>query len=525
MSDDRPSYPDIPPHRAEELTSRPRALHRLLWGGGVVAALLLLWFAAAGEPPAEGGHLGIWSLLPAVTTLVLVFITREVVSSLFAGIAVGGIVSGQLNLIGTFLIPAIGSEQYALILLVYLWSLGGLIGLWTRTGGALAFAEWAGRGIVRGPRSARFFAWLMGMVFHQGGTISTILAGTTVRPVTDRHRVSHEELTYIVDSTASPAATVIPFNAWPLYVAGLVVGTIPLFGTTEDAVRFFFSSLPFNFYGIFAVISTLLFAFGWLPWVGGKMRRAQRRAQETGELNAPGALPLAADELTTLRVPAHYRTGLADFLLPMGTLLGVAILPYVVARLQGQPGKVYIAEAFGLAVLVALVLAVAKGLAIREAIDGFVDGCKGVTIGAIILGLAVTLGFVSKNLGTAAYIVQATSAIIQPVLLPAILMGICMAVAFSIGSSWGTYAVVFPLAMPLAWAVHPDPTYLSVCFGAVLGGAVFGDQCSPISDTTILSSLACGGDLMDHVTTQLPLALAAAGLAALAATAVAFAVV
>lgn len=521
MTDERPHLPDVPPHRAEELTSRPRALRRWMAGAGIVAAALLLWFFAAGEPPAEGGHIGVWSLLPALVTLALVFVTREVVSSLFAGIAVGGIVSGQANLIGTFLIPAIGSEQYALILLVYLWSLGGLIGLWTRTGGALAFAEWAGRGIVRGPRSARFFAWMMGMVFHQGGTISTILAGTTVRPVTDQHRVSHEELTYIVDSTASPVATVIPFNAWPLYVAGLIVGTIPLFGTTDDAVRFFFSSLPYNFYGIFAVLSTLLFAWGWLPWVGGKMRRAERRARETGALNAPGATPLAADELTTLRVPPHYRTGLADFLVPMGTLLGVAIVPYLLARLRGGEGTVYIAEAFGLAVLAAFVLAIAKGLPIRETIDGFVDGCKGVTIGAIILGLAVTLGFVSRALGTAAFIVESTSGIIQPVLLPAILMGICMAVAFSIGSSWGTYAVVFPLAMPLAWAVHPDPAYISVCFGAVLGGAVFGDQCSPISDTTILSSLACGGDLMDHVTTQLPLALASAALAALAATATA----
>jgi Na+/H+ antiporter NhaC len=526
MADDHePKLPDIPSPRAEDVTAHPRALHRLLAGGVVITGLLLLWFLAEGRPPEPGAHLGFWSLLPALTTLVLVFVTRDVISSLFLGIAVAGVVSGQPNLIKTFLIPAIGSEQYALILIVYLWALGGLIGLWTRTGGAVAFAEWAGARLVRGARSARFFAWLMGMVFHQGGTISTILAGTTVRPVTDKQRVSHEELTYLVDSTASPAATVVPFNAWPLYVAGLVVGTIPLFATTQDAVTFFFSSIPFNFYGIFAVTMTLLFALGALPWVGGKMARATRRARETGELNAPDARPLAAEELTRLQIPSHYRTGLADFLVPMGTLLGVAIVPYVLARVQGQEGQIYIAEAFGLAVLAALLLAVAKGLPLLEAVEGFVDGCKGVTIGAIILGLAVTLGFVSRALGTAAYIVEATSGIIQPVLLPALLMAICMAVAFSIGSSWGTYAVVFPLAMPLAWAVLPDPTYISLCFGAVLGGAVFGDQCSPISDTTILSSLACGGDLMDHVTTQLPLALAAAGLGALAATAVAFTIV
>ncbi len=509
----------------EQATSHRRSLRQWTTAGGLIAFLVLLWIFAAGEPPEEGAHLGFRSVLPALVTLLLVFLTREVVSSLFVGIAVGGIVSGQLNIIQSFLIPAIGSASYATILLVYLWALGGLIGLWTRTGGARAFAEWAGRGIVRGERSARFFAWLMGIVFHQGGTISTILAGTTVRPVTDAQRISHEELTYLVDSTASPAATVIPFNAWPLYVAGLVVGTIPLFATEAEVVTFFFRSIPYNFYGIFAVLSTLLFALGWLPWTGGKMRRAMRRARETGELNAPGAQPLAADELTRLRIPTGYRGGVADFLIPMGTLLGVAIIPYVIARLRGLPGQVFIAEAFGLAVLVAFALAIVRGLSLREAMEGFVDGCKGVTIGAIILGLAVTLGFVSGALGTANYIVELTAGIIQPIFLPAILMAICMAVAFSIGSSWGTYAVVFPIAMPLAWAVNSDPFYIQLCFGAVLGGAVFGDQCSPISDTTILSALACGGDLMDHVTTQLPLAVAAAGLGALASTLLAMTVV
>lgn len=519
--------PDVPDHlpQAEEATSRPGQVQRWITGVAIVAVVLILWMFAAGEAPDEGAHIGVWSLLPAVTTLALVFLTREVVTSLFAGIAVGGIVSGQPNIISEFLIPAIGSEQYALILLVYLWALGGLIGLWTRTGGAVRFAEWAGAKIVRGPRSAMFFAWLMGMVFHQGGTISTILAGTTVRPVTDQQRVSHEELSYIVDSTASPAATVLPFNAWPLYVAGLVVGTIPLFATTQDAVSFFFSSLRFNFYGFFAIGMTLLFALGVRPWASGKMKRATERARTTGALNAPGAKPLAADELTQLQVPSDYRSGKISFLLPMLTLLGVAIVPYVVARLRGEGGTVYIAEAFGLAVLAAFIVALAKGMKLSVAVDGFIDGCKGVTIGAVILGLAVTLGYVSRSLGTAQYIVETTSGIIQPVLLPAILMLICMAVAFSIGSSWGTYAVVFPLAMPLAWAVLPDPSYIAVCFGAVLGGAVFGDQCSPISDTTILSALACGGDLMDHVTTQLPLALLAASLGAIASTLVAMSIV
>ena len=488
---------------------------RALIGVGVVAAGAALWWLGPGIAPADGTHLGAWSLLPAIVTLAVVFLTREVIVALLLGVIVGGLVTGQLNVLGAFVLPAVGTESYALILVVYLWALGGLIGLWTRTGGAETFAQWAAERMVRGPRSAMLFAWLMGVVFHQGGTISTILAGTTVRPVTDARRISHEELTYLVDSTASPVATVLPFNAWPLYVAGLVVGTTPLFATEEQAVAFFFAAIPFNFYGILAVASTLLFASGLLPWTGAKMRRARERARATGELNAPDAQPLAPAELTVPRVPAGYRPGLADFALPILTLLGVAIVPYLMT------GTVRIAEAFGLALLVAVSLALLKGMALRDVLDGFVSGCKGVTVGAVILGLAVTLGLVSRELGTAAYIVETLGDSVPRTLLPAILMGVCMAVAFSIGSSWGTYAVVFPLAMPLAYAVGPTPLYVSLCFGAVLGGAVFGDQCSPISDTTILSSLACGADVMDHVTTQLPLAFAAATVGALVATGVA----
>lgn len=515
---DRPSTgaADNPLESAEPVVAEPGSAWRSRGAlAATVLALLLLWLVAPGVRPAEGGHIGFWSLLPAMATLLIVFVTREVITALLLGIVVAGIISGELNFLSAFLLPAIGSESYALILIVYLWSLGGLIGLWTRTGGARAFAVAAGERIVRGERSARFFGWLVGILFHQGGTISTILAGTTVRPVTDERRISKEELTYIVDSTASPVATVIPFNAFPIYVGGLVAGTTPYFATEAAAREFFFRSIPFNFYGILAVLMTLLFALGVLPFTGRKMGRAIRRARETGALNAPGAQPLASVELTTMQVPSDYRSGLADFVVPIGVLLGVAIIPFMLT------GTVRIGEAFGLAVISAFALALIKGMRVSDAMSGFVDGCKGVTVGAIILGLAVTLGFISRQLGTANYIVEQTSAIVQPFLLPAILLGICMVVAFSIGSSWGTYAVVFPLAMPLAYAVQPEPAYVSLCFGAVLGGAVFGDQCSPISDTTILSALACGGDLMDHVTTQLPLALTAAGLAAVAYTIVA----
>jgi len=419
---------------------------------------------------------GFWSVVPALLTLFLCFATREVIPALFLGVFAGGVISGKYNIVKEYLIPAIGSPSYGQILLVYLWCLGGLIGLWTKTGGAWHFAEWVGKRIVRGRRSAKFFAYLLGVLFHQGGTISTILAGSTAKPIADRNRVSHEELSYIIDSTASPIATILPFNVWPLYIGGLVAGTIPLFPDQASGINFFFHAIPFNFYAWFAITFTLLLSLEKLPWYGGRMRKAMERARETGKLDRDGARPLTSKELST----------------------------------------------FLLAVLSAMFLALYKGMRLNEVIEGFVDGCKGVTVGAIILGFAVTLGRVSASLGTANYIVRTTSQIINPHLLPAIFLGICMFIAFSVGTSWGTYAVVFPIAMPLAYAVNPDPFYITLCFAAVTGGATYGDQCSPISDTSILSSLATGADLMDHVFTQLPLASLAAGIAGVLYTIIAF---
>jgi len=171
------------------------------------------------------------------------------------------------------------------------------------------------------------------------------------------------------------------------------------------------------------------------------------------------------------------------------------------------------ALAFVLAVLAGMGIALFKGMDFDEVIDGFVDGCKGVTIGAIILALAVSLKEVADAVGTADYVVATVGEALSPTILPGLFVVLCLIIAFSTGTSWGTYAVVFPVAMPLAWSVSQDPFFITLCFGAVVGGSVYGDQCSPISDTTVLSSLATGSDLMDHVNTQLPLASVAGGAA------------
>ena len=464
------------------------------------------------------------SLVPAIVAITLAFCTRQVLISLFLGVVSAGPVlwyqtgnPSGLNFVDSFFIPALGTEGYAKILLLYLWCLGGLLGIWAKTGGALHFATVVGGSITQGPRSSMLFGWILGCIFHQGGTVSTVLAGTTVKPVTDKHRVSHEELAYVVDSTASPVATILPFNAWPAYVAVLVVDTVPsCFPDINTSVEFFFTSIRYNFYGFIAVGMTLLTALQVWPILGRKMSAARRRARTTGKLDADDAAPVlkveSEDTDPANEIAAGYTPNLLDFLIPISVLLGTAVIPYVCFD------KNLINEAFMACLLSAMLLAWVQGMRVKDIMEGFLNGCKTMTIGAIILGLAVTMGFVSSQLHTADYMVQLIGDNIPAIALPALLTMLCMLIAFACGTSFGTYAVVFPIAMPLAWSVEADPTYLSICFGAVLGGAVFGDQCSPISDTTILSSMFTGCDLMDHVTTQLPLALMAAGLGILCST-------
>jgi Na+/H+ antiporter NhaC len=488
------------------LSPRERTLADIISG---VLVAIAIWYLRPIEPE---NHYGLWSLLPAGITIAVCFLTRNVLLALLLGVFCGGLVIGELNIIDAFLIPALGSEKYAQILLVYLWALGGLLGLWNRNGGARHFAETMANRFVRSRTSAKFFTWILGVIFHQGGTISTVLTGTIVRPVSDQHGVSHEELAYVVDSTASPIATIIPFNVWPIYVAGLIMiePMSEIITSEADAISLFIRAIPFNFYALIAVTMTLLFSFDKLPLLNTPMRRAVDRVKSTGKLNDDHAEPMLSTELTESRLAEGYTPSVVDFLLPIGILMAFCIIPWVIG------GSPMVFEGFGMAVTTALIVSVLRGMAVSEAFDAVITGIKGVTIGAIVLGLAVTLADVSAKLGTSEFVIEATVDWLSnfPFILPALLLFICMLVSFSIGSSWGTYAVIFPVALPLAFALSPDPTFVLLNFGAILGGAVFGDQCSPISDTTILSSLACGSDLMDHVNTQLPLAVIAATIAA-----------
>ena len=467
-------------------------------------------------------HWGWWSLLPALVAVLLCWLTREPVTALLGGIISGALILGSYDITGDVLIPSVATTGSAAIVVLYLWLLGGLMGVWSRTGAAQAFAQFMTVKFVRGPRTAKLVAWALGVIFFQGGTVSTVLVGTTVKPIADKERVSHEELAYVVDSTASPVASQLAFNAWPGYVQAFIfVGGVSFLATEADRIKFFFQSVPFCFYAIFAVLGTFLLSVEKPLFLGKRLGAAMERSRTTGKLDDDDAAPLAVGELQGSNVPEGYKANVLEFFLPLILLIGTAIGTFV---LFGAPEVHW---AFGAALLLAAGMALAKGMSLKDLLSGFHDGIKGVVLGSVILLLAITIGSISRETGSGIFLVEQLGAAIPYFMLPVLLQVMTMVIAFSTGTSWGTYAVAFPLAMPLAWAVatgqglsHPE-LFMTLCFAAVMDGSVYGDQCSPISDTTVLSSVCTGCDLMDHVRTQIPQATIAAVLASICWTGVA----
>ncbi len=477
------------------------------------------WVKTADEKPVllkPGFHFGLWSILPAIVAIGLCLLTREPITALLGGTIIGAIMLGRYDITDKVLQPSIATDSAAFILLLYLWLLGGLMGVWSKTGAAQAFADYMTKHFVSGPRSAKLVTWMLGVIFFQGGTVSTVLVGTTVKPLADKAKVSHEEMSYIVDSTASPIASVLAFNAWPAYIQALIfVPGVAFLATEADRIQFFFSSIPFSFYGIFAVIGTLLLSLNVTFFSGSRIRKAKLRAEQTGELDAPEAHPMSAKELHVPQVPKDYTPHVLEFALPLVLLIGLAVGTFITF------GTPKVNWAFGCALLLSCVIALYKGMTLHELLDGIGNGFKGVVVASVVLILAITIGGISKEIGGGLYLIDLLGEQLPFWLLPVILQLLTMIIAFSTGTSWGTYAIAFPLAMPLAWVIaesqglaNPE-VYMAICFATVLNGSVYGDQCSPISDTTILSAMTTGCDLMDHVKSQIFPASVAAFIAAI----------
>lgn len=329
-----------------------------------------------------------------------------------------------------------------------------------------------------------------------------------MKGITDKAKVSREKLSYICSSTSAPVCTLIPFSAWGVYEAGLLVGLGPFADktiTTNAVVKM----VPYNFYGIISIALVGLIAIGIVPDFG-PMKKAEKRARETGKVIADGAKPMLGKELEQIKPNEGVEANLLiNFFGPAIIIIGVTLGTYLVT------GNAKTLEGFIAAVVFQFVtMLIQKMATVQELMDTAIEGIKGIASAVIILSLAYCLNAISKELGTANYVVSITKTWMTPTLLLVFTFLTCAFVSFFTGTSWGTYAIMTPIAIPLAFELTGGAitSIVYATIAAVMGGGCFGDHCSPISDTNILSSLASGSDHMDHVKTQMPYALTAAAV-------------
>lgn len=466
---------------------------------------------------------GILSLLPPALAIGLAIWTRQVVFSLFCGVWVGALILNHWNpILATvasfkeYLFPQLGDAWNASCI-IYVIILGGFTGILEKGGSAIAFVRSLGS-IVTNRIRAQVAAWLGGIAIWFSDTPNTLIIGPVFRPLTDEHRVSREKLAYIVDSTSAPLPVLFPITGWGAFILSLIKKEFEALGTTELPLVAYVKSVPFVLYSFAAVLLVFLVAVLKFDW--GPMRLAERRALVEGKLIRDGAKPLREPIEVTL--PPGSRPSPLSMPITMVVLL-LAIL-VMFAWTGGYP-KVSFWAAFGnadsmtslcVAFFVATVVAALfawrdRTLTFSGILEAWAEGVNRVVPGAVILVLAWGIGAVCRAVGTGKYIVGITEGVLTPWLAYLLIFVAACFASFGTGTSWGTFALVMPIAIPLAVAMK-IPVYPAI--GAVLAGGVFGDHCSPISDTTILSSIGSSCDHIDHVKTQLPYAIFAAGCCA-----------
>lgn len=445
-------------------------------------------------------YIGPLSLVPATVAIVLAFITRNTVFSLAFACLAGVLVAGQ-GLMGfpNLLKSALGNTDFSWILLLEIF-IGISIAFFQRTGAILNFAKFIeGRQMTR--VRVQLIAWFMGMFVYFSDYFSPLFVGATMRTLSDRFKISREKLAYICDSTSAPVSILVPITGWAVLVAGLTIGMGPI-DNAGDAMTAFIYSIPFNIYALLAVVMVGLIATGIIPDFG-PMKKAERRAQEEGKVLGDGAQPLMGVELTNIQPYPGIKTSLFwNFIFPVIIVIGFAVGSVIIT------GSAKPMEAFLLSSVIAGIVMRIQGVPLSEIMNTAMDGIKGIMPAVIILALAYSLNDLSAALNTADYIVGATEAWLTPSLLPMLAFLLTGIIAFSTGTSWGTYAIMIPIAVPLAFSFSGDElsTVVYATIAAVSGGGVFGDHCSPLSDTSILASTGAASDHIDHVKTQLPYA-------------------
>ncbi|MFY0652329.1 MAG: sodium:solute symporter [Cyclobacteriaceae bacterium] len=478
---------------------------------------------------------GLWSLIPPIIAIVLALKTKQVFLSLTFGIWTGWVIINQGNiLLGSYdtINAFVGVFQDAgnTRTVIFTLLVGSLIALIQRSGGVEGFIQlvkskledFDEQGNLNSNRKkVQLATAVTGLLIFVESNISILTAGTLYRPLFDKLRIPREKLAYLVDSSSAPSCIIFPFNAWGAYIMGLLI----LQGL-ESPFLILFKSIAYNFYPFLALITVFYLIVSKKDF--GPMKNAALRADQEGKLIADGAVPMVSDEISLLEAKKSISHRAVNMIVPI--VLMVVLMPIMLIytgwadsdvslgffmqifdAIGNGSGSTSVLISVTTSVLVAIVIyRFQKLMGIKEMIDLSLKGMSGMVSLAILMVLAFAIGSLCKQLGTGIYVAEATKPWLTPALVPAIVFAVSCFIAFSTGTSWGTFAIMISIAVPMAQSFDAN-IYLVI--GAALGGGVFGDHCSPISDTTIISSMASASDHIDHVKTQLPYALIGGSIA------------
>ena len=507
-------------------------------------------FAAEVEPAVSNAdRFGLFTLIPPIVAIVLAFITKNVVISLFIGVLSGGFI---LNLTGfnvfgaltqaflDFIDRALNSlaDPWNAGIIMQVLVIGGVINLVAKMGGAKAIAEALAKK-AKTAKSTQLITWFLGICVFFDDYANSLIVGPIMRPVADKMKISRERLAFIIDATAAPIAGLAIISTWIGLEVSLISEGFETIGVEASGFGVFLQTIPYRFYNIlilaFIVITTItLREFG-------PMRKAEIAARKSNDLTSEEVVATSS-HMDELEPKEGVKLSIWNAIVPIGALIISSVVAFyysgystimagddtaiqaiitnsplsfkaILETFAASDASVALFQSALFASIVAIIMSVCKKIfTISEAIEAWVDGMKGLIITGVILILAWSLGSVIKELGTAQYLVEALNGAIPAFLLPSLIFVLGAVISFSTGTAYGTMSILMPLAIPLAYKINPEMSFVTVSTSAVLTGAIFEDHCSPISDTTILSSMGAGCNHIDHVKTQMWYALFVAAI-------------
>lgn len=453
---------------------------------------------------------GILSLLPPIIAILLALKTKQTLLSLFVGVWVGATIINDYNplvgftkVVSDYMIPSIG-DSYNAGLLVLVTLAGGFVYMLQKTGAAEAFAKVVTKKINTA-RKAQIVTWFSAFLFSY--TEPCLILGTIMRPVTDAVRVSRAKLAYILDSMGCNLASFSPISSYGPFITGLIATQLAAASISANEWGVYIRMFPFNLYGIFAMLTVLIVAIAGLDF--GPMYREEKRARETGKLLPDDVEPIISEKKVIF--PKDYNLTIKNFVIPMLSLF-ICIFAtifwtgdIVANGFRGAfiNGDITLAICMGFmgGGIGAALAGVFTGLFnFTEAFNGFINGMEELIMVPFILILAWSMGGITADMGVGNYLTEIVQNYLVGGLVPALIFLFGALISFATGSSWGVWAIMMPIAVPMAIAFDIPIPYI---VGAVIGGGLFGDQCSPISDTTIMSSTGAACDHILHVSTQL----------------------